>query len=73
MTFAELLKRAQNMKKMYGGTYEVHYTDKTFGKMVAFVEAYSEKLNGVRKAVIETAQNEQYIDPETITCIKKYA
>ena len=73
MTFKEMYQKAQTMKKMYGGTYEVHYADKDCGKMVAFVEVYSEKQNGLRKAVIEKAQTEQYIEPETITCIKKYA
>ena len=72
MTFEELLERSRNLPKMYGGTYEVHYMDKSCGKMVAFVEVWSEKKNGLRKAVIEKAQTEQYIDPETITCIKKY-
>ena len=72
MTFEELWKASRNAPKMYGGTYEIHYTDKECGHMVAFVEAYSEKRNGVRAAVIEKAQTEQYIDPETITVIKKY-
>lgn len=72
MTFDELYKAYKAVPKMYGGTYEVHYTEKTCGKMVAFVEVYTEKKSGIRKAVIEKAQAEQYIDPETITCIKKY-
>lgn len=72
MTFEELWARRNDTPKMYGGTYEIHYTDKECGKMVAFVEAWTEKKNGTRKAAIEKAQTEQGIDPATITSVKRY-
>ncbi len=72
MTFDELYKAYRNAPKMYGGTYEVHYTDKECGNMVCFVEVWSEKRNGIRAAVIEKAQTEQFVDPATITNVKKY-
>lgn len=72
MTFDELYKAYRNAPKMYGGTYEVRYTDKDCGNMVCFVEAYTEKRNGIRAAVIEKAQTEQQVDPATITSVKKY-
>ena len=72
MTFEELYKAYRNAPKMYGGTYEVHYKDAKFGNMVCFVEVWTEKRNGVRAAVIEKAHTEQYVDPATITSVKKY-
>lgn len=75
MDFQEMLRQVREARKanpVYGGTYEVRYLDPELGIMVAYVEAYSEKKSGVRKAVIEKAQTEQHIDPETIKSIRKY-
>ena len=72
MTFAELVERSRNLKPMYGGTFEIHYTDPQCGKMVAYVEAWTEKKNGTRKAAIEKAVEEQYIPQEWITMVKRY-
>lgn len=75
MDFQEMLRQVREERKanpVYGGTYEIHYTDPELGKMVAYVEAYSEKKSGIRKAAIEKAQTEQHIDPATITSVRKY-
>ena len=72
MTFAELVEHSRNRKPMYGGTFEIHYTDPLCGKMVAYVEAWTEKKNGTRKAAIEKAVEEQYISQEWITMVKRY-
>ena len=74
-TFDELFAEAMEYRKshpMYGGTFEIHYRDPQMGKMVAYVEAYSEKKSGVRKAAIEKAKEEQMIDPETIIEVRRY-
>ena len=72
MTFEELVKASRNRKPMYGGTFEIHYTDPKCGKMVAYVEAWTETKSAVRKAAIEVAETEQYIKREWITMVKRY-
>lgn len=72
MTWEEILERSKNRKPMYGGTFEIHYTDPKHGKMVAYVEAWTETKSAVRKAAIEKAETEQYIPKEWITMVKRY-
>lgn len=74
ITFEELMDVLNGGKRipMYGGTFEIHYTVPGFGKMVAYVEAYSDKKSGVRKAAIEKAEAEQHIDPSWIAMVKRY-
>jgi hypothetical protein len=72
MKFEELLKASRESRKMFGGTFEIHYTDPKCGKMVAFVEACSETKSGVRKAAIKKAVEEQFIPEEAITMVKRF-
>lgn len=72
MTFEELYERCRNRKPMYGGTFEIHYNDPMFGKMVAYVEAWTEKKSGTRKAAIEAAVNDAYVPQEWIYMVKRY-
>ena len=75
MTFQELRQKWNEERKanpMFGGTFEIHYNEPGFGKMVAYVEAYAKTKSGIRKAAIEVAKTQQNIDPETITSVRKY-